>query len=212
MTLIRIDPEEMSAAAATLRQIAAELAEIGTAVSGLARCCCLPVAAGAEVVGAAGGVDRSLGGAGVDLGVQANDLTARGAVAANSSLPTASAAAFAPVAPGGFTPMLPSPQDAATVANDPSLFSNFGASFSPETEAIFARALGTGGAPAPQGPGNPYLNVNGGSSLAPLFHTAPSFFAPSRDELMNQGGGYQYISPSEYHGMGLGGSDSTLAL
>jgi len=46
----------------------------------------------------------------------------------------------------------------------------------------------------------------------PTLDSGPSFLAPSRDEIMNSGGGYHYISPAEYGDLHLGGFDSTLVL
>ena len=96
MTLIRIDPDELTATAETLRRIAAELTQIGTSVATDVACCVLP---DGDAATAASQVNGNLGSVGGDLATQATDLTNRGALAANQSLPTAASAASGPAAP-----------------------------------------------------------------------------------------------------------------
>ena len=83
----------MAATASTLSALAAELIALGGDVQGACCGCCLPATIEAEVLAGAGGVQSILVDIAGDFGVQASDLAARGAIAANDSLGTAASAA-----------------------------------------------------------------------------------------------------------------------
>jgi hypothetical protein len=94
MTMIMVDPAELTATAETLRSCAIESADIGSQLWACAQCA-MPPAINATVNDLVAAADRALDASAAHLRARASDLTNRAAIAANDPI-TASSVATAP--------------------------------------------------------------------------------------------------------------------
>jgi len=241
MTLIRIDPEEMSTTAAVLRGCAVEIGDLCGDLAGRCAACCLPASVDSMISSAVTGIHARLVAVAGDLGGRADELSARGAAAVNGSLATGASAAWGgPLSldVAGIAGTAPVSGSDSGVRVDGSQVITTGdgvqivvpPAIPAPTSTVFS-GLDSGSVGLTTDNANSYLSpaflnmvngiLSGGAAPSapaipsmrwPTLDSGPSFLAPSRDEIMNSGGGYHYISPAEYGDLHLGGFDSTLVL
>ena len=96
MTWIRVDPDEMAAAATTISGSSAEVDATAQAARAACLNCCAPAAVTAQIQAAISALTASLAGIASDLAVQSRDLSTRGSIAASDSLVTAASSAHGP--------------------------------------------------------------------------------------------------------------------